>query len=163
MAPTPAIAAVRLTTAELTWLLSLRPGESATLVATALGLSDLAGGEPPARWVIERRGEVLPRGEAAVVGDVLTSASALISVGTANALAGIVAIGRDRVLILAPSGADSIEVVALEAATTASAAAAALAARIGAAPVVMVAIPGGAITEIAPGPSLAERVQAALP
>jgi len=121
------------TTAELTWLLSLRPRGSATLVAVALGLPSPTGAAPPDRIALEepiatgratqRRGEVLPHGEAAVVGDVLTSSSALISVGTS----------------------------------------AALAARIGAHAVVMVAVPGGRITEVSPGADLAGRVQELVP
>ncbi|WP_156221229.1 hypothetical protein [Pseudactinotalea suaedae] len=172
MSTTPVVAS-RFTTAELTWLLSLRPGGSATLVAVALGLpspAETAAPDPSGLEQLiatgratERRGEVLPHGEAVVVGDVLTSSSALVSVGTATALAGLVAVGRDRVLLLAPAGPAGVEVAALDAATPVGDAMAALAARIGEHAVVLVAVPGGPVTEVFPGADLAGRVQELLP
>lgn len=172
MSSLSSLAATRLTTAELAWLLSLRPGASATLVATAFGLPPAGVGpleEPLLEDLLaagraqERRGELLPRGESAVIGDVLTSALALISVGTKNGLAAVLAVGRDRVLLVAPAGQAGVEVAALDASTTPGTAAAALAGRLGPDLLVMVAIPGGDITEAPAGADLAERIDGLLP
>lgn len=172
MSTTPAGVATRITTAELTWLLSLRPGPSATLAATALGIPVAALSRPPesaeleelvaAGHAQERRGELLPRGESAVIGDVLTSAHALISVGSAEGVAAVVAVGRDRVLIAAPAGT-GVEVAALDATIAPGTAAAALAGSVGAGAEVMVAVPGAEITKVEPGADLAERIDGMLP
>lgn len=172
MSTTPAGVATRIPTAALTWLLSLRSGPSATLVATALGIPVAALSRPlepadvdalvAAGHAQERRGEVLPRGESAVVGDVLTSASALVSVGTEEALVAVVAVGRDRVLIVAPAGA-GVEVAALAASTTPGTAVAALAGRVGEDAEVMVAVPGDRIIKVEPGTDRAERIDGLLP
>ncbi|WP_420114483.1 hypothetical protein [Pseudactinotalea sp.] len=172
MPTTPAGVATRITTAELTWLLSLRPGPSATLVATALGIPVEALSAPPkpaelkelvtAGRAHQRRGELLPRGESAVVGDVLTSASTLISVGSSDGIAALAAVGRDRVLIAAPA-AGGIEVAALDATTTPGTAVAALAGSVAAGAEVMVAVPGAEITAVEPGADLAERIDGMLP
>lgn len=170
MSSTP-VAATRISTAELSWLLSLRPGRPATLVAAALDLPLPLPDRSPEASVLEdllaegraqeRRGEVLPRGESAVVGDALTSATALISVGDEQGLAALLAVGADRVLLLAPAGA-AVEVAALDAATTPGAAVAALASSVGQRARVMVALADAEITAVEPGPQLADRVDGLL-
>ncbi len=160
----PTVPATRLTTAELAWLLSLRPGAAATLVATALGLPPDPVPDPavPARLLAEgraqeRRGEVLPRDADLVVGDVLTGAEALVSVGTSDALVALLAVGRDRVLLVAPAPG-GVEVAALAADVGVGETAAALAARVGCDAVVMVADGRGAIRTVPAGDGLAGRV-----
>lgn len=162
----PTTPATRLDTAELSWLLALRPGPAADLVAAALGVpaaSDLTEDELLDRGVARRRREeLLPAGEAAVVGDVLTGARSLVSVGTATARAALLAIGRDRVLLLVPAGGDRFEVVALDAAADVGDATAEIAARIGPDAVVMVARPGAGIDTMTGAPDLAAEVRAAV-
>lgn len=170
MPPTP-VAATRISTAELIWLLSLRPGRLATLIATALDLPLPLPDRLPEASVLddlladgraeERRGEVLPRGESAVVGDALTSATALISVGDEQGLAALVAVGADRVLLLAPAG-EAVEVAALDTTTTPGTAVAALAGRVGQQARVVVATHDTEFTAVEPGPQLADRVDGLL-
>lgn len=160
-------AATRLTTAELTWLLSLRPGPSATLVATALGLPEEADSSVVAGLVSdgrarERGGEVLPAGPDAVIGDVLTAATTLVRIGTSEALAALVATGRGRALLLAPSGQGAVEVAALEAATPVGEAVAQIAARVGT-DAVLVARPGAGIHDVPVDETLAEAIEGLLP
>ncbi|CAM3397968.1 hypothetical protein OCAE111667_07685 [Occultella aeris] len=162
--PTSPTAALRLMTAELAWLLSLRPGRSAALVAAALGVpvSPPAGaasqGSPHALGDDE-----LLRPDTAIAGDVLTSAEALVSVGTADALAALAAIGRDRVLLVVPDGRNGFEIAAVDGGTPAGEAVAEIAARLGTDAVVMVADAGGTIRTVEAGPGLAGAVQALVP
>lgn len=153
---TPVPSVTRLRLGDLDRLLALRPSASGRLVALALGRPT----PPPEPGPVPDA--ELPTGADVVIGDVLTSADALVSIGTASARAALLAVGRDRVLLLVPDG-EGIEVAAL--ATTASVgdAAAAIADRVGPAAVVMVAVPSGDVTTLAPGPDLARAVQELAP
>ncbi len=159
--------ALRLAPDELAWLLALRPTPAAALVGAALGAT---GGDPeraPATLTDrglagERRGELLPRGDAIVVGDALTSARALVSVGTDAATAALLVIAPDRMLMVAAGGPEGVEVVGLDATLGVGEAAAAIAARVGPGAVVMVAVPDGDITSV-PGPDIATAVETLLP
>ncbi|MBZ2195939.1 hypothetical protein [Occultella gossypii] len=154
-------AALRLTTAELAWLLSLRPGRSAALVAAALGVPASAPAGQRSQVSPRALGEdELPRADAAIAGDVLTAASALVSVGTADALAALAAVGRDRVLLVAPDGRGGFEIAAVDGGTPVGEAVAEVAGGLGADAVVMVADAGGTIRAVEAGPGLAGAVQA---
>ncbi|WP_163542560.1 hypothetical protein [Occultella kanbiaonis] len=159
--PTSPTAALRLTTAELAWLLALRPGRSAALVAAALGVPAPAPVRRASQGSPRTLGDdELPRADAAIAGDVLTSASALVSVGTADALAVLAAIGRDRVLLVAPDGRNGFEIAAVDGGTPVGEAVAEVAAGLGTDAVVMVADAGGTIRTVETGPGLAGDVQA---
>lgn len=162
----PTTPATRLDAAELSWLLALRPGPAADLVGAALAVptaSDLTEQDLLDRGVARRRREeLLPTRDAAVVGDVLTGARSLVSVGTATARAALLAIGRDRVLLVAPGGDDCFEVVALDAAVDVGDAAAEIAGRVGPDAVVMVARPGAGIETITGARDLAAEVRRAV-
>lgn len=169
MSTPTAAGAVRLDAAEISWLLSLRPGPAALLAAAALGCSPDSAGPPGSlahRGLSQVRGDrILPDGDAIDIGDTLTAASAFVRVGTAGAIAALIAVGWRRVLVLAPSETGA-EVAALDVETSPGAAAAAIAGQIGAGAVVMVAQPAGRLTTVAPprgpGPTLAEAVDAAV-
>ncbi|PWD49895.1 hypothetical protein C8046_03555 [Serinibacter arcticus] len=159
--------ATRLSPAVLRWLLDLRPGPAATLAATVLAVPDavetLSSGElVTAGAALERDGELLPAGEAAVVGDVLTSAAALVRVGTADAVAALVAVGRDRVLVLTPDGHGGQVAGALAADVGVGAAVASIAEQVGEDAVVLVAVPGADIVSLPPDDDLADRVTSRL-
>jgi hypothetical protein len=150
--------ALRLTTAELASLLALRPGRSAVLVAAVLGVP------APVPAAVGPRGALadgeLPGAEAAVVGDVLTSASALVSIGTTHALAALAAVGRDRVLLVVPDGRGCFEIAAVDGGTPVGEAVAEVAGGLGDDAEVMVADSGGRIHAVEAGPGLAGAVQA---
>ena len=160
---TPTLPATELSPTLLRWLLALRPGPAASLAAAVLAITDAV--EIPSSSdlqetgaAFERDGDLLPAGEAAVVGDVLTSAVALIRVGTADAVAALVAVGRDRVLVLTPDGRGGQEAAALSADVSAGTAVASIAERVGVEAAVLAAIPYGEIVSLPLGQDLAERV-----
>lgn len=151
--------ATRLSPEVLRWLLDLRPGPAASLAEAVLAVSD-ADALSPAELLatgaaVERNGELLPAGEAAVVGDVLTSALALIRIGTADAVAALVAVGRDRVLVLTPDPLGGQVAGALTAEVSTGSAASSIARRVGESAVVLVAVPGQDIVSLPLDDSLA--------
>jgi hypothetical protein len=159
--------AVRLAPDELAWLLALRPTPAATLVGAALGAAAGDRDRAPSTLIErglagERRGELLPRGDAVVIGDALTSARALVSVGDAVATAAVLVVAPERVLMVAAGGSEGVEVVGLDASVGVGEAAAAIAARVGPGAVVMVAVPDGDITSVT-GPDIGAAVETLLP
>ena len=155
--------ATRLSPAVLRWLLDLRPTAAAALAARVLGVGDDVEASSPADLVAlgaatERNGELLPAGEALVVGDALTLAAALVRVGTADAVAALVVVARDRVLVLTPDGLGGQVAAALTADVGTGAAVAAIAEQVGEGAVVLVAVPDDGIVALAADENLAGHV-----